>query len=322
MVDFESIQMRYGAILAVAFVILVLVVAVVPSGFLAAGQTSKIGSSPNVQIQKYYQLTAEVTDLGKVETSGTSVGIECGSSWWTDCSESYTADPIKTVTLDATPKGGSTFIKWGGACSGNSPTCTITMNSNKWINATFIGGETKALGVSALLGSVTSSPSGINCVNKNSGPNCYVNYPIYEQIVLTATPSPGYIFGTWSGACTSTSPTCTVYLADDTSAAAVFTKFKVSVAPSPTQPKVGDKVTFNAVAGDPWTPAITEIRIYVDNSASPKKVCTFTNGKKVSVTCVYSTSSLKEGSHTYFATAKNAEGKSVSSGTKTLTVTK
>jgi len=40
-----------------------------------------------------------------------------------------------SVTLTATASSGSTFAGWGGDCTGN--TCSLTMNSNKTVTATF-----------------------------------------------------------------------------------------------------------------------------------------------------------------------------------------
>ena len=42
-----------------------------------------------------------------------------------------------TVTLTATASWPSVFSGWSGACSGTSPTCNITMNSNAGVTATF-----------------------------------------------------------------------------------------------------------------------------------------------------------------------------------------
>jgi hypothetical protein len=59
-------------------------------------------------------------------------GISCG----TDCSEAYS--PSTSVTLTATPAGGSTFAGWsGGGCSGTATTCTVTMSVNRTVTATF-----------------------------------------------------------------------------------------------------------------------------------------------------------------------------------------
>ena len=41
------------------------------------------------------------------------------------------------VVVTATAQADSDFGGWSGACSGLSPTCTVTMDANKWVTATF-----------------------------------------------------------------------------------------------------------------------------------------------------------------------------------------
>ncbi len=58
----------------------------------------------------------------------------------TSCSfvySNYTNGTI--VTLKAVTLNNGIFIGWGGACSGTSTQCQVTMNNNKVVNATFIG---------------------------------------------------------------------------------------------------------------------------------------------------------------------------------------
>jgi len=74
--------------------------------------------------------TLTVSKSGSGSGTVTGPGINCG----TDCSESYTAGT--NVTLTATPASGSYFAGWSGDCSGTG-SCTLTMNSNKSVTATF-----------------------------------------------------------------------------------------------------------------------------------------------------------------------------------------
>ena len=67
----------------------------------------------------------------------TAPGISCGS----DCSDAYAENA--TVTLTATANNATAVIGWGGACSGASPTCTVTMNSAKSVSVTFRNGKGK-----------------------------------------------------------------------------------------------------------------------------------------------------------------------------------
>ena len=68
-------------------------------------------------------------------TSGSVVsnpgGINCGST----CAYAYPT--TQTVTLQAVPKPAADFAGWTGACSGFSPTCTVTMSTARSAVAAF-----------------------------------------------------------------------------------------------------------------------------------------------------------------------------------------
>ncbi len=71
-------------------------------------------------------------------------GINCGGS----CT--YGFDSSQSVTLTAVPAAGADFDGWSGACTGDSTTCTVTMNTARTATATFVtagtggGGATPA----------------------------------------------------------------------------------------------------------------------------------------------------------------------------------
>lgn len=73
---------------------------------------------------------------GNGSVSGTPNGafgtsINCGSS----CSAKF---PLGTsVTLTATPPAGHVFVNWTNACSGTSPTCTLTITKDTTAQANF-----------------------------------------------------------------------------------------------------------------------------------------------------------------------------------------
>jgi PKD repeat protein len=76
-----------------------------------------------------YTLTINKTGNGTV--TSLPIGIDCGS----DCAETYSMSTA--VTLTALPNAGSRFTGWsGGGCSGTGD-CTVTMDTNKTITATF-----------------------------------------------------------------------------------------------------------------------------------------------------------------------------------------
>ncbi len=80
--------------------------------------------------------TAFTLNVAEAGTGGGTVtsnpaGISCPT---TTCSANFSAGT--SVTLTAAPNVGSTFVGWGGACSG-AGSCTVTMNSNQSVSATF-----------------------------------------------------------------------------------------------------------------------------------------------------------------------------------------
>jgi Tol biopolymer transport system component len=141
-------------------------------------------------------------------------GISCGAS----CSAFY--DDGTQIVLTADPNPGSTFAGWsGGGCSGTG-TCTVTLDADKNVTATFDGAEQRTLQVTKTgpgKGSITSAPAGVAC-----GATCSAQFDDAEQVVLTATPSQGSTFAGWSGAgCSGTDP-CTVTMNADKDVTAAF----------------------------------------------------------------------------------------------------
>lgn len=145
------------------------------------------------------RLTVSSSAGGSV--TSTPAGISCGTS----CTLEAAADTA--VTLAAAPEPGFDFAGWGGACSGTALTCTVTMDQDRTVSASFTQGSTRfTLGVTvAGSGSVQSQPAGIDC-----GSTCSASYAANSSVVLTAVPAGGQSFQGWSGACSGQAATCTV----------------------------------------------------------------------------------------------------------------
>jgi len=80
---------------------------------------------------KKYAVTVVLAGAGTGSVSSTPGGISCGSA----CSASF--DYGTSVSLTATPTGGSTFAGWsGGGCTGTG-SCNITITGATTITATF-----------------------------------------------------------------------------------------------------------------------------------------------------------------------------------------
>ena len=72
-------------------------------------------------------------------------------------------------------------------------------------------------------GTITSSPSGISC-----GSDCSQEYSDSTSVTLTATPSAGFSFDRWEGACTG-SASCVVSMSADRNVRAVFSEIDNSL---------------------------------------------------------------------------------------------
>ncbi len=139
-------------------------------------------------------------------------GIDCGAG----CTATF---PIGTlVTLTATPAAGATFSGWGGACSGNLPTCSIALNADVAVNADFAIQRHLVTLATAGNGSgrVTASAGGLDCPG-----TCTAMLDHGTQLTLTQAPGPGSTFLGWSGACAGTGP-CTLTVDRDLQVSAAF----------------------------------------------------------------------------------------------------
>lgn len=138
------------------------------------------------------------------------------------CMASFASD--SAVTLTATPDAGSSFGGWGDACqsAGTALTCTVTPSTALGVQVTFASTRT----TTAVLtlnsagpggGYVTSAQSGatgtIDCHRIGGvtlGALCAAQYGTGTQVTLTATPDALSTFQGWTGACSSSGPTCVV----------------------------------------------------------------------------------------------------------------
>lgn len=79
-------------------------------------------------------LTVQVGGVGSGSVSSTPAGISCGAGS-VACADTTTQGT--PLSLTANPAAGSVFAGWGGACSGNSPSCSIALNSDTSVIAYF-----------------------------------------------------------------------------------------------------------------------------------------------------------------------------------------
>jgi M6 family metalloprotease-like protein len=161
-----------------------------------------------------YRLNVSKIGNGTGTVTSIPAGINCGNN---ECSALFNAE--QNVTLTAAAAGGSTFAGWGGACSGSSSTCTVTMDAARSVTAAFnIARHQLSVAKSGTgVGTVTSSPAGISC-----GAACSAEFAAGQSVTLTAAAASGSTFAGWGGACSGSSSTCTVTMNAAKSATAAF----------------------------------------------------------------------------------------------------
>ena len=157
--------------------------------------------------------TLAVTVNGSGSVTSTDGFINCPGT----CTHIYQHNA--QVTLNAAAAGGWTFGTWGGACSGGSPSCTLTMSQNQTVSATFTQLSYQLSVTTSGQGSVTSSDGSINCPG-----NCTHTYLSNTVVTLNSVPAQGWSLNAWGGACSGNSPTCVVTMTGDATVSAAFTQ--------------------------------------------------------------------------------------------------
>ena len=147
---------------------------------------------------------------------GTITSAPSGIGCPVTCVASYA--PGTRVTLTAQADVGSSFGGWsGGGCSGTG-TCVVTLDTSTAVTATFTQQFFTLTVTTVGPGSVSSSPSGINC-----GTVCAAGFSPGTSVTLTASTGAGATFSGWSGACAGTGAFCTVAMTGFKSVTATFT---------------------------------------------------------------------------------------------------
>jgi hypothetical protein len=153
---------------------------------------------------------------GTVTANGATIS-ECGAA---TCTTTLIAG---TSTFVATPAPDSEFAGWGGACSGTSTICTVTVDGPKSLSATF---NKKSYSVS-----MTKMGSGTGTVTANGttisecgAATCTATFTSGTSATFVATAAPDSNFAGWAGACSGTSPACTITVDGAKSITATFSK--------------------------------------------------------------------------------------------------
>lgn len=162
-----------------------------------------------------HDLSVTVAGNGSGSVTSEPTGISCPG----DCSQAF--EQGSSVTLTAAPSGeGFEFAGWSGDCAGTDLTCEVTISEARAVTATFDDVPTHAVLVTkagAGSGTVTSSPSGIDC-----GAVCHRGFFEGTSVTLTATPDQHMAFLGWTGAGCSGTGTCTLSMTQGHEVQATF----------------------------------------------------------------------------------------------------
>ncbi len=164
-----------------------------------------------------------VSDSGNGTVTSGDGHINCGLT----CSHQYASGT--KVTLTATPASGWVFSSWSGCDQTNGNVCTVTLQSNRNVTATFLILYQLSVSDSGS-GTITSGDGNINC-----GPTCSYLYVVGSQVTLTAAAAPGWTFMGWSDCDQVNGNVCSVTLYTNrnvTASYAILYQLSVSVAGS------------------------------------------------------------------------------------------
>ena len=159
-------------------------------------------------------LSATINGSGYVQGPGTP--LLCGDNY-TSCGVLVPAG--QAVTLSASADTGWLFTGWGGACSGTL-SCQLVVNAPTTVSASFqqyFMLDVSLAGAGTVTGTSTGATNNINC-----GSNCGALVFAGQQATLTASPSAGWVFVGWMGACAGAGNPCTTTMNAAQNITAIF----------------------------------------------------------------------------------------------------
>lgn len=192
-------------------------------GIDAGGDDGGVGGT-DAPASRPVSLAVSVSGNGVVVSNPGS--ISCTSVPSPGCSASTPAG--QTLTLSAVADDNATsFAGWSGACAGagSAVTCTLTLDVDTAVGATFVPASTSLAVILAGAGSgtIASSPGTIDCTTGSSS-GCTSALAQGTVVTLSASPAPSSVFAGWSGGgCSGASSTCTTTIAGLATVTATFT---------------------------------------------------------------------------------------------------
>ncbi len=263
--------------------------AMADSGYEFTGWSADLSGSTNpasLTMNADKSVTANFAEVAPTTYTLSASGTN-GSVTKTPEKASYSQG--ETVTLTATPSTGYSFASWSGDASGTSPSTAVTMDGNKSVTANFTA-NTYTLTASGVNGAVAKTPE-------------KASYSQGETVTLTATPSTGYSFSSWSGDASGTSPSTAVTMDGNKSVTANFTantytltasgvNGAVAKTPEKASYNHGETVTLTATASTGYSFASWSGDA---SGTSPSTTVTMDSNRSVTANCAINTYTLTAG---------------------------
>ncbi len=246
-----------------------------------------------------HTLSINFTGSGDGFITSTPAGISCSEN----CSEDF--DDNTAVSLAVVVAPNATFTGWsGGGCSGTGA-CVVTLTDDTTVTANFelITYTLTVNRAGTGSGTVTSSPTGINC-----GSTCEGVFDNITEVTLTAVAAVGSTFTGWSGGSCSGTGTCVLTMSDDTTVTATFALATYTVGGTVSglsgsglvlQNNGGDNLAISGNGAFSFATSLTTGQSYsvtvLTQPSSPAMTCVVTSGSgtvassnvtNVAVTCV------------------------------------
>lgn len=156
--------------------------------------SDKSVSANFIELPKY---PVKVTKPSTGVISSEPAGILCGGS------NRQCASTFSSAKLIATPNPGYEFIRWNGCQAPEGNICYIKPTGKMALSAVFKKLPKFKIKISKnTLGSITSTPAGLNCPDKKK--SCVVSFIKGTEVTLNAAPQSGRVFVGWGGACSGT----------------------------------------------------------------------------------------------------------------------
>ncbi|MCG6553165.1 MAG: hypothetical protein L7F77_12650 [Candidatus Magnetominusculus sp. LBB02] len=143
--------------------------------------TCTVTMSANRSVTASFSPTLTVTESGTVP-SGTAITVSTGALSWSGTTGTATYVLGTSVTLTAVTATGY-YVNWGGACSGHSSTCTVTMSAATNVTVTFSAGYVLTVTKTGA-GSVSVSSGTLSL--SSSGDTYTAGYPAGTSVTITA----------------------------------------------------------------------------------------------------------------------------------------